>query len=220
MFVTRSSKSLFKNCCIENDYESIERMANNFWVSKENNETLIFHEFCCPLDYCNEDILNVSLSDPSAQCDFNRNGTLCGQCQKNFSLALGSLHCIPCNKKHIALILLFSIAGISLIAIIFLLWLIIAVGTLNGLLFYANIIQANHQAFFPRDTINFFTVFISWLNLDLGIEICFYDGMDIYAYSWFQFLFPSYINFGYLLGVSLLPVITLDHLLSNLDRIL
>ena len=62
-------------------------------------------------------------------------------------------------------------------------------------LFYANIIQANHQAFFPRTKINFFTVFISWLNLDLGIETCFYDGIDIYAYSWFQFLFPFYVWF-------------------------
>jgi hypothetical protein len=42
---------------------------------------------------------------------------------------------------------------------------------------------------------NFFTTFISWLNLDLGIETCLYDGMDIYAYSWLQFLFPFYVWF-------------------------
>lgn len=77
--------------------------------------------------------------------------------------------------------------------ILFLLRLTVAAGTLNGLIFYANIIQANHQTFFPRETINFFTVFIAWLNLDLGIETCFYNGMDIYAYSWLQFLFPFYV---------------------------
>ena len=134
------------------------------------------------------------LSNSSTQCDFNRNGTLCGKCRKNFSLAFGSLHCIPCSNNYVAsIVILISIAGIVLIAIVFLLRLTVAVGILNGLIFYANIIQANHQAFFPRDTINFFTVFISWLNLDLGIETCFYDGMDIYAYSWFQFLFPFYL---------------------------
>ena len=68
-------------------------------------------------------------------------------------------------------------------------------GTLSGLFFYVNIIQANSQAYFPRTTINFFTIFISWLNLDLGIENCFYDGMDMYVYSWFQFLFPFYVWF-------------------------
>ena len=72
-------------------------------------------------------------------------------------------------------------AGVSLVAIIFLLRLTVSVGTLNGLFFYANIIQANHQAYFPRATMNFLTTVtvISWLNLDLGIEIYFYDGMDI-----------------------------------------
>jgi len=37
------------------------------------------------------------------------------------------------------------------------------------------------------------TIFIAWLNLDLGIEICFYNGMDAYAKTWLQFAFPSYI---------------------------
>jgi len=43
------------------------------------------------------------------------------------------------------------------------------------------------------DDINLFAVFIAWLNLDLGIETCFYDGMDEYAKSWLQFAFPVYI---------------------------
>jgi hypothetical protein len=86
-------------------------------------------------------------------------------------------------------------AGIALIAAIFVFQLTVSVGTLNGLFFYANIVQANQQAYFPRATMNFFTTFISWLNLDLGIETCFYDGMDIYAYSWLQFLFPFYVWF-------------------------
>ena len=91
--------------------------------------------------------------------------------------------------------LLFFLAEMILIAIIYSLHLTIAIGTINGLLFYANIIQANNDAYFPRSTISFFTIFISWLNLDLGIETCFYDSMDIYSYSWFQFLFPFYVWF-------------------------
>ena len=115
--------------------------------------------------------------------------------EQYFSLALGSLHCIQCDNKHSALIVIFVLAGIAIIAAIFLFQLTVAVGTLNGLHFYANIIQENHQAFFPGATINFFTVCISWLNLDFGIDSCFYDGMDIYVYSWFQFLFPFYLWF-------------------------
>ena len=45
--------------------------------------------------------------------------------------------------------------------VILLLNLTVAVGTLNDLILYVNIIQANHQAFF-----------VAWLNLYLGIETC------------------------------------------------
>jgi hypothetical protein len=41
-------------------------------------------------------------------------------------------------------------AGVALIVIIFQFRLTVSVGTLNGLFFYANIIQTNHQAYFPR----------------------------------------------------------------------
>ncbi len=187
-----------QSCMIRNLTRSFKRNRNNFWISKLDSDTLIIYEYRCPLDYCKDDSdsINVTLEDPSVQCDFNRNGILCGRCQKYFDLALGSLHCIPCNNNyHSALILFFALAGVVLIAIVFILRFTVSVGTLHGLLFYANVIQANHQAYFPRVTtrVKFFTIFISWLNLDFGIETCFYDGMDIYAYSWLQFLFPFYL---------------------------
>ena len=174
---------------------TIQREKNNFWISQIDLDILLIHEFRCPLDYCKDIFEDINLSDPSVQCDFNRTGIVCGQCRENFSLALGSLHCIPCNNKYTALILFFMMAGVALIAIIFLFQLTVSVGTLSGLFFYTNIIQANNQAYFPRATINFFTTFISWLNLDLGIETCFYDGMNIYTYSWLQFIFPFYVWF-------------------------
>ena len=192
------NKKLLKftqKCSIDTSTVSIEREKNDFWIFQMDLDVLVIHEFRCPLDYCTSSLLNVTLSDPSVQCDFNRTGIVCGQCRKNFSLVLGSLHCIPCNNNYTALILLFMIAGVALITITFLFRLTVSVGTLSGLLFYSNIIQANHQAYFPRATINFFTIFTSWLNLDLGIETCFYDGMDIYTYSWLQFLFPFYVWF-------------------------
>ena len=37
------------------------------------------------------------------------------------------------------------------------------------------------------------SIFIAWLNLDLGIETCFYNGLDAYSKTWLQFVFPVYI---------------------------
>ena len=57
----------------------------------------------------------------------------------------------------------------------------------------ANIISVNHSIFFPTNETNILTVFISWLNLDLGIETCFFDGMDAYVKTWLQFVFLLYV---------------------------
>ena len=110
-----------QKCKIGDSIGIIERMRNNFWILELNADTLIIHEYRCPLDYCKDVHVDVSFNDPSVQCDFNRNGTLCGQCAEKFNLALGSLHCITCDNKHIPLILLFIMAGIFLIVRIFLL---------------------------------------------------------------------------------------------------
>ena len=36
----------------------------------------------------------------------------------------------------------------------------------------------------PFQETNFVTVFISWLNLDLGIDTCYFPGMDSYIKTW------------------------------------
>ena len=44
----------------------------------------------------------------------------------------------------------------------------------------------------PRDSLPLVLI-ISLLNLDLGFEVCFYDGMTEYAKLWLQFAFPIYL---------------------------
>ena len=83
---------------------------------------------------------------------------------------------------------------------------------MNGLIFYANVIQVNRFNFFPPGKANILTVFIAWLNLDLGIEMCFYDGMTTYAFTWLQFLFPFYIWF--LIGL----IIVVSHCSAKIVR--
>lgn len=37
------------------------------------------------------------------------------------------------------------------------------------------------------------TLFIAWVNLNLGFETCFIDGLTAYSKTWIQFVFPLYI---------------------------
>ena len=170
--------------------------AGNFWVGvSDNNGTYdgLILNGNCPLNYCTRSKKYIHLNDSSEQCDFNRTGLLCGQCRDGESSILGSPKCRQCDNQHLLLLVVFAIAGVSLVLLLFLLNLTVAAGTIHGLIFYANIIASNHHIFLPRDQSMICTVFISWLNLDFGIETCFYNGMDTFVKTCLQFAFPLYV---------------------------
>ena len=94
--------------------------------------------------------------------------------------------------KCLGLLIPFAVVGIVLIIFITVLRVTVAIGSFNGVKLYANIIQANRMLLLPANTRNVITVFLSWLNLDLGFQT-FYDGLDAYSQTWFQFSFPLYV---------------------------
>ena len=161
------------------------------WISTDGNETVTSSN--CPYNYCNREGINVTLEDPDSQCNFNHSGTLCGGCQPGLSLALGTNQCLHCPNTHVALLLPFALAGGVLVCVIKVIDLTISQGTLNGLVFYANVVKANEYLLYNEKQTNPLAVFIAWLNLDLGIETCFFNGLTAYGKTWLQFVFPLYI---------------------------
>lgn len=155
----------------------------------------------CPLNYCKDNAeLNLNTQNGvDAQCAAFRTGTLCGACLFHYSLSLGSTQCIKCPNYwpaiFVSILVASFLAGLALVAVILILNLTVAVGTLNGIIFYANIVYANIHTFHPDGHSSFAIVFVSWLNLDIGIDTCFIDGMDAYWKTWLQLFFPSYVFF-------------------------
>ena len=122
---------------------------------------------------------------PDLQCQFNRTGVLCSQCQQPLSMVFGSSRCMQCTNIHILITIIVIVAGIVLVVLL---------GTINGMIFYANIISINDSYFLINNNVfKPLQVFISFTNLDLGIETCFYHGMDSYAKMWLQLFFPFYL---------------------------
>ena len=175
--------------------DQIIQHNGNVWVGYYNNSDLIIHSSPCPFEYCiTRTSVRFTLNETDLQCDHNRSGLLCGQCTEGLSVLLGgSPVCGECSNDYLSLILPFAFAGIALLLLLFLLRLTVNHGTLSGLIFYANIVQVNKTLFLPNKNDNFLTIFIAWLNLDLGIVTCFYNGMDAYSKTWLQFVFPFYI---------------------------
>ena len=162
------------------------------WDENRTNGTVAASEYC-PLNYCNREDTNMTLNESDSQCNYNHSGTLCGGCQPGLSLALGSAQCLPCSNKYLALLIPLTLAGPVLVFFIKLLDLTISQGTLNGLIFYANIVKGNEYIFFPQGQTNPLTIFIAWLNLDMGVETCLFPGLTAYSKTWLQFVFPLYI---------------------------
>ena len=170
-----------------------------------STRAIIIHRFC-PLGYCLEKSVHIHATvnefDQDVQCSEHRTGLLCGECKQNYSLGFGSSQCLAdCSTPHrylqylrvIGLSAVCAVAGILLVVLLTP-NLTVAEGTLNGLIFYANIVQVNLDLFFPSDThARPLTTFIAWLNLDFGVTVCFYDGMDAYVKTWLQFIFPLYL---------------------------
>ena len=182
------------NCTISNGVGRITHNSNQqFWVGYDNqSHELILHPHC-PLDYCVNDTVVFPLNNTDKQCAYNRSGLLCGACKKGYSMVLGTSQCWKCTNNYLLLLITFAVMGVALVFFLLVCKLTVATGTLSGLLFYANIVGVNRTIFLPVESTNLFSLFIAWLNLDFGIETCFYNGMDAYSKTWLQFVFPVYI---------------------------
>ena len=163
------------------------------WIGGESVDAIQYYVYC-PFDYCRPDTVNITISDQDNQCAYNRTGVTCGMCAPGYSVIFGGNECWKCSNYYLLLIVVYAIAGLLLVfSLYFFDTLTVSAGTINGLIFYANIIQLNGVVFFPPQHNNPSRVFVAWLSLDLGIRTCFYDGMDTYAKTWLQFVFPLYI---------------------------
>ena len=170
--------------------------TGTLWIGNTSNGILAVHTHC-PYDYCKTNYTTFSFNNLDDQCDNDHSGVLCGGCKPNLSAVFGSERCKQCPSYYIFLLIPISFMGIVMMAFIFVLNCTVAAGTINGLILYANIVRPGIINLLPTDNLNGFTkfliVFLDWMNLDLGIETCFYDSMDTYAKTWLQFLFPLYV---------------------------
>ena len=184
----------YTNSCNITSRKITRDSLQQFWVGYDNqSDGLILHPHC-PFDYCANYTVDFSLNETDKQCAHNRAGLLCGACSKEgYSLVLGTSHCRLCTNSHIALLIPFAVMGVALVFLLLVCKLTVATGTLSGLVFYANIVGVNRDIFLPGESTGALSVFIAWLNLDFGIETCFFDGMDTYSKTWLQFVFPVYI---------------------------
>ena len=134
-------------------------------------------------------------------CINDREGTLCGKCKDGLSAVFGSRKCMQCSNKWIWTILVQVALGPIVIYLLYALKLTLTAGTLNGIIFYAQVANggltdllshhSNNTVLTAVEKLSF--GFISVLNLNLGLPFCFYDGMTELWKTGLSLLFPIYL---------------------------
>ena len=148
------------------------------WTGTSEGGEYILHR--CIQNYCQLKVTDVDLDFPDKQCADNRAGVLCGGCLPTCSRVLGSTRCLTCPHDHpLAFIALFAVLGLLLVGFIKIFNFTVTDGYINGFIFYSNIVTL----YFHRLSVDqiqsmdpLFPV-ISFMNLNFGVETCFYNGM-------------------------------------------
>ena len=232
-------------CDIESLLIERPRFATNSWSGyyTYDNDTSFSIALQCPIGYCNHtqtpfcsigSTVNLSMGyNTSLNCSEHatplclndRTGPICGQCIDGYSVTVGSTKCKPCSNWWLFTLIGYAVAGPLLIFFLYALKLTLATGTLNGIIFYAQltnvgvmdllIVSSQDQHKVAGFFANIALVFISIINLRIGgVSICLYSGMGDLMKAGLNLVFPLY-----LLTIVVVVIVLSQYSLKISDRI-
>ena len=192
----------YKITCSETDYSLL--VPPSTWIGYLENRSRVGITTRC--EHCSKGAYKMTSKSQDLHCNGNRKGILCGSCINGYSLQLGDNLCSDCSKsayKGVLLLITFAVMGIILVVVLLSLNLTVSTGLINAMIFYCNIVHTNREIFLPVDAdhaqphlqnmVRFFRIFQAWMNLDFGINTCFFPDFNTYISTWMQFLFPVFI---------------------------
>ena len=209
-------------CSITNQKFSSSHLDS--WVGLvEINETTSVFGVCktCPIGNCNillryygyfsnySGIFKTTLyNEPSLNhyvplCTEHHEGLLCGKCENGYSVLLNSKKCKICDDKYMVINILALLAyGPVLISILFVFTLTLSTGTLNGIIFYANMSNIGLTDILmmystgSKDLIVCISIsvkFLEILNANPVYPDCLFDGMNELWKTAIRLIFQIYL---------------------------
>ena len=191
--LTENEVVLIRYCNLSD--ESILRPAYSWiYAKKQDNASKFVYTLSsyCPFDHCLPHESQLNLSNPDSQCQFNRTGLLCGECQKGLSGIFGTQHCKHCSNIYLLIIVPIVLAGIVFVILLYFFNLTIRNGTVNTCIFYINIMNTSVAVLFPNCQ-SFICAMLYGMNFDITSRSCFYNGMDDYAKAWLKLVLSFYL---------------------------
>ena len=205
------------NCSINT--RTFNRPTFTSWAGTVNETSGFLLSLYCHHEFCNSDpiftvfyysnrdkrisVSSKDLLNTSSLCLYNREGILCGDCSTNYSVVFGSTECRQCSNWWLWTLVLYAVAGPLFIYLLYALKLTLTAGTLNGIIFYIQIANAglydilssnvSQCSWTIRYSMKVALFVISFLNLNLGFPLCFYNGMTELWKACLNLLFPLYL---------------------------
>lgn len=230
-------------CHISEDQVSTISMpiATTYWIGLMNlsDGTTVFGVSASCHAYCNFDTdLNVfvvgntaivkiadptNLSNSIPLCLENKEGPLCSKCAAGYSVTFGSSECKQCSNLWLLTLVGYAAVGPLFIYLLYALNLTLTAGTLNGIIFYAQIyailsgLSLSSLEHDPLSTFFYLTrglVSLINFNLHFNYPICLYDGMTHVMKSGLSLVFPMY-----LLGIVIFLIIVSRYSVRLSNRI-
>ena len=140
--------------CIINNQSFVRLRTSSSWLgivgnsSSNSHPTGVVFYPNCPIGCCSPHDVYFTVNTMDYQCEPNRTGLLCGKCKEGYSLTFGHHpKCTECSNIYLLLVIPMAAAGVLLIAILFMFNLTVTEGTINGLIFYSNVIGMSHTLF-------------------------------------------------------------------------
>ena len=147
-------------------------------------------------DHCANGLCKLSktidLFQQDDQCTGNRRGQVCSECKPGYSVVFGTKQCMKCRNMWLLTILLYAVLGILLVLFLYITHFTIDQGTVVGIVLFANV-AVFVLSQLRGHSLGFLETFTSMLNFDVGISVCFYDGMTDVVKTALQFAFPIYV---------------------------
>ena len=171
-----------------------ENFTNYNLTNSSMPEIIIGYSQHCPTRYCNETASTVNVSDPSSLCIYERTGVMCGKCKHNLSIAVGGPECLSCNNWWLLTIPLYTLLGVAIVVLLLILQLTVTQGTINGLIFYATLLNVDTYTLLTGyKGAEWSVIILSFLNFELGFPVCLYDGLTEIDKALLSIVFPIYI---------------------------
>ena len=175
---------------------SVNQNTSILYPSSHDGNTTFGFAPVCPTGYCKPGITEVNMTEQDSLCQHHRTGVLCGGCENGYSLVLGPDECHNCNSNlWLLMIIVFAVAGIVLVIVLFCLRMTISNQLLGGIIFYVNMTEVSlRTVVLQQHTYGFIlNVIFSLLNLELGLSVCLYNGLTALIKTALQFIFPVYL---------------------------